>query len=916
MLSAPARRLPGFRFAAQNAPLDEALPRMDVALFVGFASSGPIDVPVAVEQIAEFTDIFGADLPLAWDLRRGEQVYSHLGPSVRTFFNNGGRRCWIVRAAGASAASNTFALSGLAHIGQDGRLRQARAAARSEGSWSDGLSVAASIEPDAVAVARIALLDRGLAIDVASASTLSAGDLVRLTFLRQGDVAFGAIAEIAPGSGGLTRVRLEPCTWFTVPDATPGGDGVASFAATDGGQIQRPALVGDVTLPAWHAGDPVTIDLELSEADDVPSGTFVSVAFGGKELAFVAAGDPFVVGTTASGRRVRVRGAALWRLTAAPYSAATLPLPAIAERLLLELLVKKGDAEPTRLGGLGLTLAHPRFWGKLPTDAAVYDPMAEPGLAPHDADTIAGSPPRFPLSGDASGVGVCFPIGDPLVPDYLDAFAAPRPAAVRDGVGAFDTAVFLDLPQRLIDSRINSLYGAAESRRYQSGRQIQRLGGIYAAFFIDDITLVAVPDAVHRPWALADETHAGSGSPPHAPPETARPEPDCPPFGDFQPRDPCVPDAPSLSDAIDAGGRITLTWTGDGATFTLEESVGPDFAGWATVAAGTRRTFDIYDRPAGEYVYHVTAANGALISAPSNVVVVTVPGRRRAVLDDGAYDDRGLLDVQRALLRMCAARGDLVAVLGLPEHYREDDALGHVRSLTSSSVEGSRAGVVPPLSGGEDIAFSYGAIYHPWLIVTESSGRALRRVPPEGAACGVLARRALERGAWVAPANETLNGVVALTPPLQPGRRLDLQIDEINIIRQEPRGFVALSQDTLSRDADLRPLNVRRLLILLRRAALRLGATYVFEPNDDAFRRMVQRGFEEMLGQMHARGAFAGARASSSFQVVTDAALNTPQARDQGRFFVELRVAPSAPLTFMTVRLVQSGDRLTVSEGR
>ena len=41
---------------------------------------------------------------------------------------------------------------------------------------------------------------------------------------------------------------------------------------------------------------------------------------------------------------------------------------------------------------------------------------------------------------------------------------------------------------------------------------------------------------------------------------------------------------------------------------------------------------------------------------------------------------------------------------------------------------------------------------------------------------------------------------------------------------------MVLSADTLSDDPDLRPINVRRLLILLRRLALRLGATYVFEP--------------------------------------------------------------------------------------
>ena len=69
----------------------DALPRMDVAAFVGFAASGPLNLPVAVETIADFTSIFGMDLPLAWDAERGEQINAYLAPAVRAFFRNGGR---------------------------------------------------------------------------------------------------------------------------------------------------------------------------------------------------------------------------------------------------------------------------------------------------------------------------------------------------------------------------------------------------------------------------------------------------------------------------------------------------------------------------------------------------------------------------------------------------------------------------------------------------------------------------------------------------------------------------------------------------------------------------------------------------------------------------------------------------------
>jgi phage tail sheath protein FI len=180
----------------------------------------------------------------------------------------------------------------------------------------------------------------------------------------------------------------------------------------------------------------------------------------------------------------------------------------------------------------------------------------------------------------------------------------------------------------------------------------------------------------------------------------------------------------------------------------------------------------------------------------------------------------------------------------------------------------------------------------------------------------VIAQRSLQRGAWIAPANEPLRGVVALEPPINRARFLDLQEAHINLVRQEPRGFVVLDADTLSDDVDLRLINVRRLLVLLRRQALRLGMTYVFEPNSPAFRRLVERGFTDMLDQMFIRGAFAGATPKSSYQVVADDSVNTERSVEQGRFIVELRVAPSLPLNFLTIRLIQNGDRTSVREGR
>jgi phage tail sheath protein FI len=302
------------------------------------------------------------------------------------------------------------------------------------------------------------------------------------------------------------------------------------------------------------------------------------------------------------------------------------------------------------------------------------------------------------------------------------------------------------------------------------------------------------------------------------------------------------------------------------------------------------------------------------LSAWSNIVNVYVPlaGQIKKIF---AQDD--ILAVHRSLIRLCAARGDLTASLSLPQHFRENDAISYVKVLKSSLVQSKTAEVVvPPLTNSEANAFSYTFLFHPWVISRRIEGKGeFVAIPPDGAICGMIARRSLSRGAWLAPANELLSGVVALTPPLLRESRLSFLEAQINLIRQEPRGFTTLSADTLCDDRDLRPINVRRLLILVRKQALKKGAEYVFEPNDAVFRRMVQRGFEAMLDDMFMRGAFSGATPATAYQVVAGSSLNSPLSMEQGRFIVELKVSPSNPMSFLTIRLLQTGDRMSVSEG-
>src|SRR5262249_27369770 len=354
------------------------------------------------------------------------------------------------------------------------------------------------------------------------------------------------------------------------------------------------------------------------------------------------------------------------------------------------------------------------------------------------------------------------------------------------------------------------------------------------------------------------------------------------------------------------GGMYQLTWTPmAGAVDFLEEAVDPNFATAAVKRQTTTGNVMIYGQPPGDYYYRVRRQIGPVSSDYSNGVAIRVDvstGWKEKAAD--VYNDQTLVDVHRSVMRLCAARGDMFAVIGLPEHYAELQAAAHALYLKGQLAD-------------EPVAMSFGGIYHPWLMGREENNLDnLRTTPPDGAMAGLMAKRSTQRGPWISPANEKLRGVVALSPVISRNHWQLLQDSQVNLVRQEPGGFLCLSALTLTEDEDLLPINVRRLLSVLRKTAVLVGNRYVFEPLSDIFRRAVQRGFENLLEELARRGAFVGRNQNEQFQVVVDGGLNTSITADQGRFYVELRVAPSLPLRFLTIRLLQQADRTFITEGR
>ncbi|AFE04879.1 phage tail sheath protein FI [Corallococcus coralloides DSM 2259] len=927
-----ARRLPGIRFEIQAPPVTDALPRMDVAAFVGFAQSGPLHVPVAVEDVADFEAVFGPAPLLAWDAERGEPVHAQLESAVRAFFRNGGRRCWVVRVAGASAKTNTFPVPGLLRCskGVPVTVTAALARARSEGSWSDGAKVAASLHREPVELVDWSRVGAtGAELKVTAPGGVSVGDLLRVSFDSTGYSLLVPVEGVEPvaqeaapkGPGPVSRrvtarVRAGRVLWQQTDVAPGSAPPFVSWLRGKGDEVSLAVTRMDAPGPNTKPRV-LTLTLDLDPKDAPPAGTLLRVVDSPEETHWLLVESVHLGGTV--GGAVQVSGVVSRVRGSTPVEVAS--ASAWCERLTLSLWTRRGEEQPAQLERLGFCPAHPRYWAALPTDverAQHDDQETLPSRLPEERlpqDWRQGVPTeRFPLAGPgASDEAFCLPLG---LTDQPTAYVGCTPPAgdslERDGLAVFNADLFLDPGVKSVG--LEALQAQADFLRYQSSNP-RSLRGIHAVMDRLDATLVAVPDAVHRPWVLAgslDVEPAWPGKPLPEPPWgtflacALRPPPKPAPFV-------AEPEKPS------SGQSFTLRWgtvPGTDVVYVLEEATRPDFSDAAELYQGPLTARTLYGRDSGTRYYRVRAERGGTTGPWSVGLDVTVaPQARWHLVPEARYDVGPLLAVQRALMRMGCARGDLLAVLSLPEHYREAAAMGHAATLQSPL--GKEEDGVPPLGFAERTALSYGALYHPWTFVSEEARPGPpRRMVPDGTACGVLARRALERGVWVAPANERWTGVVALNPAMSAERWLDLQEAQVNVVRQEPRAFLTLSADTLAMDPDLRPIHVRRLMSLLRRAALRLGATYVFEPNDASFRRRVQRGFEELLGGLFVRGAFAGRTREGAFQVVTGDTLNTPAQAEQGRFFVDLKVAPSQPLTFLNVRLVQSGERGTVTEAR
>jgi hypothetical protein len=193
---------------------------------------------------------------------------------------------------------------------------------------------------------------------------------------------------------------------------------------------------------------------------------------------------------------------------------------------------------------------------------------------------------------------------------------------------------------------------------------------------------------------------------------------------------------------------------------------------------------------------------------------------------------------------------------------------------------------------------SYVASYYPWVQMLDPATKQYVFVPPSTLIPGVFAFNDRVAEPWFAPAGINrggLSNVIRAASKLSQTTRDNLYQGKVNPIATFPgQGVVVYGQKTLQTKASaLDRLNVRRLLIALKRTIGQIANGLVFQQNNAATRNSFLAQVNPYLESVQQRqGLYA-------FKVIMDDALNNPTVIDRNELVGQIYLQPTKTAEFI-----------------
>ena len=254
------------------------------------------------------------------------------------------------------------------------------------------------------------------------------------------------------------------------------------------------------------------------------------------------------------------------------------------------------------------------------------------------------------------------------------------------------------------------------------------------------------------------------------------------------------------------------------------------------------------------------------------------------------------------LMNVCEDRGDALAII--------DPEGGYVPSTENTSTKvtnrGTATSVISNMRTRKPDS-SYAAAYYPWVQINDPNSNHLIWVPPSVIMMGTIANSENSTGApWFAPAGFNRGGlsngaggfpVVNVAERLTKQQRDDLYDVNVNPIAKFPReGIVVFGQKTLQlRPSALDRVNVRRMMIYIKKEISRVAASLLFDQNVSATWDRFKAAARPILSDAKARFGI------SDYRLVLDETTTTPDLIDQNAVYAKIAIKPAKAIEYIFI---------------
>ena len=259
------------------------------------------------------------------------------------------------------------------------------------------------------------------------------------------------------------------------------------------------------------------------------------------------------------------------------------------------------------------------------------------------------------------------------------------------------------------------------------------------------------------------------------------------------------------------------------------------------------------------------------------------------------------------VLEICSTRGDSLGIVDVTKGFEP----AGVEAVTNQT--GSIQATISDLDGRQ-LNTSYGATYYPWIRLrdTTNGNNDVIMAPPSVAALGAIARSEAVSEPWFAPAGFNRGGIgilgglqgprcVGTWEHLTKDNREDLYESNVNPIARFPaiNEVVIFGQKTLQQTPSaLDRINVRRLMIYLKKTIGKIADTILFDQNVQSTWLRFRSQAQVVLNQVQSRLGI------TEYKLVLDETTTTPDLIDQNILYAKIFVKPARAIEFIVVDFV------------